>query len=58
MKVTFPGFCADEVAGDPPGKIHEYLAAAMVVPKETEVPAAMVVSEAGEVIAPTGAEVA
>src|SRR5262244_3689004 len=30
---TFPGYCADEVAGDARGKIHECLAAAMVVPK-------------------------
>ena len=36
LKMTFPGFCAVELAGDPPGKTHEYLAAVEVVLKETD----------------------
>jgi hypothetical protein len=47
LKVTLPGFCAVEVAGDPLGKTHEYLAAVEVVPKETDPPARIVASEAG-----------
>ena len=47
LKVTSPGFCAVEVAGDPLGKTHEYLAAVEVVPKETDPPATTIVSEAG-----------
>jgi len=54
LKVTFPGLLAVEVDGDPPGKIHEYWAAVEVVLKETEPPAMIVVSEAGDVIVPTG----
>ena len=42
--MTFPGFCAVEVAGDPPGKTQEYFAARVLVPKQTEPPAGMVTS--------------
>ena len=49
--------CAVEVAGDPPGKTHEYLAAVAVLLKETDPPAVMVTSESGDVIAPTGGDV-
>ena len=35
MNTTFPGFCSIEVAGEPPGKTQEYLAALEVVLKET-----------------------
>ena len=54
MKTTFPGFCNIELVGEPPGKTQEYLAALEVVPKETVPPAAIVISEVGEVIAPSG----
>jgi hypothetical protein len=47
-----------EVAGDPPGNIHEYLAAVELVLKETEEPAVIVVLDVGEEIAPRGGEVA
>ena len=43
-----------DLVGEPPGKIHEYLDAVVVEPKETDPPAVMVTSEAGEVIAPLG----
>ena len=46
-----------EVVGDPPGKIHEYFAAAVPVLKTTEPPAGIVTSEAGDAIAPDGGEV-
>ena len=39
LNVTLPGFCAVEVAGDPPGKTHEYFAELEVVPKDTDPPA-------------------
>ena len=58
LKVTFPGLWAVEVAGEPPGKTHEYLAAVEVVLKETDPPAGIVMSEAGDAIAPTGGAVA
>jgi len=57
LNLTLPGFCAVEVAGDPPGKIQEYLADVVVVPKDTECPAPMVVSEAGDEMIPFGADV-
>jgi len=41
LNVTLPGFCAVEVAGEPPGKTHEYFAALEVVAKDTEPPAAI-----------------
>ena len=47
-----------EVAGDPPGKTQEYFAAVEVVLKETEAPAVIVTSDAGEAIAPRGGDVA
>ena len=46
-----------EVVGEPPGKIHEYFAAAVPVLKTTEPPAGIVTSEAGDAIAPDGGEV-
>jgi hypothetical protein len=46
-----------EVAGDPPGNTQEYLAAVEVVLKETESPAEIVTSEAGELIVPRGGDV-
>ena len=58
MKITFPGFCSVELAGVPPGKTHEYLAAVEVVLKGTMPPAGIVISEVGEVIAPSGGVVA
>ena len=47
-----------EFAGDPPGNTQEYLAAAELVLKETEAPAVIVTSDAGEAIAPRGGDVA
>jgi hypothetical protein len=58
LKTTFPGFLSVEVAGEPPGKIQEYLAALEVVLKKTMLPAAIVTSEVGDVIAPSGDVVA
>ena len=58
MKTTFPGFCIVEVAGEPPGKTQEYLVALEVVLKETMLPAGIVMSEVGDVIAPLGGVVA
>ena len=58
MKTTFPGFRSVELAGVPLGKTHEYLAAVEVVPKETMPPARIVMSEVGDVIAPSGGVVA
>ena len=52
--MTFPGACAVEVAGDPPGKIHEYWDALEVVLKDTGLPAATVTFEAGDAIVPRG----
>jgi hypothetical protein len=57
LKVTLPGVCAVEVVGVPPGKTHEYFAAAVAVPNETEEPAGMVRSVAGEAMAPSGGAV-
>jgi hypothetical protein len=54
LKTTFPGFLSVEVRGEPPGKTQEYLAALEVVLKETMLPAAIVMSEVGEVIVPLG----
>ena len=58
MKTTFPGFCIAEVTGEPPGKTQEYLVALEVVLKETMLPAGIVMSEVGDVIAPLGGVVA
>ena len=55
--VTLPGFCAVEVAGDPPGKTQEYRAALLLVPKATAPPEGIVTSEVGELIVPEGADV-
>ena len=55
LNTTLPGFCALELAGDPPGNTHEYFAAVEVVLNATELPAVMVTSETGESIAPCGA---
>jgi hypothetical protein len=56
-KVTFPGVCIVDVFGEPLGKIHEYLAAAALVAKKTEPPAATVTSAGGESMVPTGGAV-
>jgi hypothetical protein len=58
LKVTLPGLCPTDVAGEPPGKTHEYRAAVVLELKETDPPAGMVTSEAGDAIAPTGGVVA
>ena len=57
LNVTLPGFCAVDVAGDPPGNTHEYFAEVVVVPKFTDCPAPIVTSEAGDPMVPFGAEV-
>ena len=57
LKTTLPGFLSVEVEGEPPGNTQEYLAAVEVVPKETMLPAAIVISEIGDVIAPSGGAV-
>ena len=55
LKVTFPGFWLEEVAGEPPGKIQEYLVAVELEPlNETDPPAVSVTLELGEVIVPVG----
>jgi len=54
LNVTLPGFCAVEVAGDPPGNTHEYFAAVAVVVKDTCCPAPMVTSEGGVEMMPLG----
>src|SRR5262249_31018196 len=51
---TAPGLFRTEFDGDPPGKIHEYCAALLVVLEVSELPAAIVVSAAGDVITPLG----
>jgi hypothetical protein len=56
-KVTLPGVCIVDVFGEPVGKIHEYLAAAALVAKKTEPPAATVTSAGGESMVPTGGAV-
>jgi len=43
-----------DVAGEPPGNTHEYFVAVEVVLKETEEPAVIIASEAGEEIVPRG----
>src|SRR5690349_18653515 len=50
--VTLPGLRAVDVAGVPPGKIHEYAAAAALVENDTDPPAWMVTSAAGESMVP------
>ena len=52
--VTFPGFCAVDVAGVPPGNTQEYLEALVFVPKLTTLPAVIVMSPDVAVIAPVG----
>jgi hypothetical protein len=52
--VTFPGFCAVDVAGLPPGNTQEYLEALVLVPKLIALPAVIVLSPDGAVMAPTG----
>ena len=54
---TLPGFCAVEVAGDPLGNTQEYLADVVVVAKDTDCPATIVKSEAGDEMTPLGADV-
>jgi hypothetical protein len=52
--VTFPGFCAVDVAGFPPGKTQEYFEAVLLVLKLIAFPAVIVISPDGVVIAPVG----
>ena len=52
--VMFPGFCAVDVAGFPPGNTQEYLEAVVLVPKLIALPAVIVTSPDGAVIAPVG----
>jgi hypothetical protein len=52
--VTFPGFCAVDVAGFPPGKTQEYFEAVLLVPKLIILPAVIVISPDGAVMAPVG----
>jgi len=54
LKVTFPGFCSVDVAGDPPGKTQEYRFAVEVVAKLTELPATVVTFDPGDVIVAVG----
>jgi len=54
LNVTFPGFCDVEVAGEPPGKTHEYFAELDVVLNDTDPPATIVRSEAGAEMMPLG----
>ena len=52
--VTFPGFCAVDVVGVPPGNTQEYLEAVVPVPKLIALPAVIVTSPDGAVIVPLG----
>ena len=54
LNVTFPGFWAVDVAGVPPGNTQEYLEALVVVRKVITLPAVIVLSPDGAVIAPVG----
>jgi len=54
LNVTFPGFCAVDVAGVPPGNTQEYLEALVLVPKLITLPAVIVLSADGAVIVPLG----
>jgi hypothetical protein len=54
LKVTFPGFCAVDVAGVPPGNTQEYLEALVFVPKLTTLPAVIVTLPDGALITPLG----
>ena len=47
-----------DLVGEPPGKIHEYWDAVVLELKETDPPAVMVTSEAGDASAPLGGVVA
>ena len=52
--VTFPGFCAVDVAGVPPGNTQEYPEAVVLEPKFNALPAVIVTSVDGAVIIPLG----
>ena len=52
--VTFPGFCAVDVAGVPPGNTQEYPEAVEVEPKVIALPAVIITSPDGAVIIPLG----
>ena len=54
LNVTFPGFCAVDVAGVPPGNTQEYFEAVVLVPKVITLPAVIVILPDGAVIAPAG----
>src|SRR5579859_2855750 len=57
LNSTLVGFCAVDVAGDPPGNTQEYFAAVTLVVKFTVCPAPIVTSEAGDEMTPFGADV-
>src|SRR2546423_9550593 len=54
LNVTFPGFCAVDVAGVPPGNTQEYFEEVVLVPKVIALPAVIVISPDGGVIVPLG----
>jgi hypothetical protein len=54
LNVIGPGFCAVEVAGEPPGNTQPYLAALEVVENETVWPAEITTSDPGVPITPLG----
>jgi hypothetical protein len=54
LNVMFPGFCAVDVAGFPPGNTQEYFEALVLVPKLIALPAVIVISPDGAVMAPVG----
>jgi hypothetical protein len=54
LKVTFPGFCAVDVAGVPPGNTQEYVEAVVFVSKLITFPAVIVISPDGAVMTPIG----
>ena len=54
LNVTFPGFCAVDVGGVPPGNTQEYFEAVLVEPKLIALPAVIVISPDGAAIVPVG----
>src|SRR5437660_12593046 len=52
--VTFPGFCAVDVAGVPPGNTQEYFEAVVLVPKLIALYAVIVISPDAAVVHPVG----
>ena len=54
LNVTFPGFCAVDVAGVQLGNTQEYFEALVLVPKLIALPAVIVTSADGAEIVPVG----